>query len=746
MKTKGLPWIEQHVEKVVVGVVGVALVGIVGLQVLYQPNRVAVGKAQDLAPDQAFKPAEDAARVLRGKVETENPTLPPALNIDLPKTLADRLSKPAIPAPSIAALGAAALVAEGRSVEVAAVVDYAPLAVPAPTGVVGATLAATIHPAEQVHHPDLAKVLPAAQPFDKVGVSVEGHFSGAALRDALLADPDGEGKTQPIPRGYWQDPLRPEAAMIDVVAVEMERELVRPALGSGEKAGATTVLSGMPGRWNSLQEWNTHVRNVGDVPSELGQIHQMAEQIQRPAYYALIAGQSWAEPAEMHERIENADQQAQIDRLQKQRTDIKGRLAQAEEELSRLPAPDPNQKRPSGGAAPPPPPPPGGGGGRGGGGRQGSAPPGPGPSGQPKKPEDPAQRRATLQSQIRNMSQQIKSIERRLGDLGVKLADAPAPGSSTPQPVAVSLLDDPDVRVWSHDMSATPGATYRYRLRIVVNNPLFGRALRKEQEGIAKDSLTRGAWSEWSEPVEVEPTRDFFIVSASASSEQSPQPAATADLFVFYYGQWRKASPHVTPGDTFVADIKVPALPIYDLKKVGEKFPAGQPLTGAAPAPSAPTGPDVRPGGGGRGRMAAPPELPPTAATAPPAGKPDPTEGVIKLEGVDSTPGPTSLAAGVDAIFLDTQRALVAGADLSGQSREALAAVLREKDGTLVLRVPEEESASPVFKRLEAMYRMSKLAKAPTNAPQQPGPTPPAPDRDRPPTRPGGGGGGSGGG
>ncbi len=509
MKTKGLPWIEQHVEKVVLGVVGVALVGIVGLQVLHQPNRVAVGKGQALPPDQAFKPAEDAARALKGKVETDNPTLPPPLAIDLPKTLADRLARPVIPAANIAALGAAAVVAEGRSVEVAAVVDYAPLAVPAPTGVVGATLAATIHPAEQVHHPDLAKLLPSAQPFDKVGVSVEGHFSGAALRAALLADPDGEGKTQPIPRGYWQDPLRTDVAMIDIVAVEMERELVRPALGSSEKAGTSTLLSGMPGRWNSLQEWSAHVRNVGDVPSELGQVHQMAEQIQRPAYYALIAGQSWAEPAEMHERVEMADQQAQIDRLQKQRTDLRARLAQAEDELSHLPAPDPNQKR--AGSAPPPPPPPSGGGGRGGGGgRAGPPPSGPGPSSQPKK-EDPTQRRATLLSQVRNLTQQIKGVERRLGDLGVKLVDSPPPGTQPIQPLAVPLLDDPDIRLWSHDMTATPGAAYRYRLRVVVNNPLFGRALRKEQEGIAKDSLARGVWSDWSEPIEVEPTRDFFI-------------------------------------------------------------------------------------------------------------------------------------------------------------------------------------------------------------------------------------------
>lgn len=741
MKTKGLPWIEQHVEKVVLGVVGVALVGIVGLQVLHQPNRVAVGKGQALPPDQAFKPAEDAARALKGKVETDNPTLPPPLAIDLPKTLADRLARPVIPAANIAALGAAAVVAEGRSVEVAAVVDYAPLAVPAPTGVVGATLAATIHPAEQVHHPDLAKLLPSAQPFDKVGVSVEGHFSGAALRAALLADPDGEGKTQPIPRGYWQDPLRTDVAMIDIVAVEMERELVRPALGSSEKAGTSTLLSGMPGRWNSLQEWSAHVRNVGDVPSELGQVHQMAEQIQRPAYYALIAGQSWAEPAEMHERVEMADQQAQIDRLQKQRTDLRARLAQAEDELSHLPAPDPNQKR--AGSAPPPPPPPSGGGGRGGGGgRAGPPPSGPGPSSQPKK-EDPTQRRATLLSQVRNLTQQIKGVERRLGDLGVKLVDSPPPGTQPIQPLAVPLLDDPDIRLWSHDMTATPGAAYRYRLRVVVNNPLFGRALRKEQEGIAKDSLARGVWSDWSEPIEVEPTRDFFIVSASVPNEQSPQPSATADLFVFYYGQWRKASPRVTPGDTFAAEIKVPALPIYDLKKVGEKFPLGQPLTGSAPSPSAPpAGPDGRPGRPGQGRFAGP-DVPPL--TPPSPTRADPAEGVIQLEGVDSTPGPTSLAAGVSAVFLDAQRALMADPELQGHSRETLSAVLREKDGTLVTRNPEEESASPVFKRLEAMYRMSKVAKAPTNTPQQPGPTAPAPGRDRPPTSLGGGGGGGGG-
>ena len=64
---------------------------------------------------------------------------------------------------------------------------------------IGAAHAATSHPLERVWHSDLATILPAQQPFDKVGVSVEATFNGVALVDALAADPDGNGPIQPLP-------------------------------------------------------------------------------------------------------------------------------------------------------------------------------------------------------------------------------------------------------------------------------------------------------------------------------------------------------------------------------------------------------------------------------------------------------------------------------------------------------------------------------------------------------------------
>jgi hypothetical protein len=43
MGQRRISWFEQNVEKVVMGIVGVALVGVVALQAIHQPNKVKVG-------------------------------------------------------------------------------------------------------------------------------------------------------------------------------------------------------------------------------------------------------------------------------------------------------------------------------------------------------------------------------------------------------------------------------------------------------------------------------------------------------------------------------------------------------------------------------------------------------------------------------------------------------------------------------------------------------------------------------
>ena len=75
MKLKGINPIEQHVEKVVVGLTGLVFLGVIAQQFLTQPNQVKVGDVE-VPPQNAFEPVKQAATTLRARIESATPTLP----------------------------------------------------------------------------------------------------------------------------------------------------------------------------------------------------------------------------------------------------------------------------------------------------------------------------------------------------------------------------------------------------------------------------------------------------------------------------------------------------------------------------------------------------------------------------------------------------------------------------------------------------------------------------------------------
>ena len=73
------------------------------------------------------------------------------------------------------------------------------------------------------------------------------------------------------------------------------------------------------------------------------------------------------------------------------------------------------------------------------------------------------------------------------------------------------------ITLWAHDVTARPGATYRYRVVVTLLNPLFNRdsQLNDEQREAYADRLgLESQTSDWIE-VAVPPARRFFLVSAS---------------------------------------------------------------------------------------------------------------------------------------------------------------------------------------------------------------------------------------
>lgn len=720
MKLKGVNWFESNVEKVAIGVAALALAGTFGLQMFTQPNTIKVG-TETLTPAHAVDPVNRAAQLLDDQTKAADPKLPPAPDSNLLAKLTAGMTSPVAPA-SRFALGRAPGIGEGKGTG-AVEVDFAALQVPAPTDLAAVPFGNTIHPLEVAQHPDLAAMVSKEQPYDKQAVTVGATFNASDLRAALLADPDGDGPISPIPQAWWRNPLNPAEVSIDILAVQMERETISPAEDSKDTPGTVVKIAPMPGREDALRLWTISVKALGDVGSGLSQVRAMGEQVTRPPYYATVAGQPWAEPSVLAVQVKEGDAKVAAAKLvEKDKKDLETLNKKLEELKAKVDAaPEPSAKRDR--DNPPPPP----------GGKRGTASPGATNPPPQRDPNANLDKRA-LQAQLKQAENKRAKIVERLAAAGVKdvqTALNTAPGGVVP---TLAFLDNPEVKIWSHDVTAVPGASYRYRMRVVVNNPFFGRQLRKSQEKLAENSYLEGPWSEWSNPVEVDRNDYFFITAASDGSGNalSPRPHASAELFKFYYGFWRKASIGADPGDKLEGSAKLPELQIFDVSKLAAADP-NAPAPGAVPPP-----PGQNPPPPGRlGRTARTNERGPQP---PPGQAPGAVAPALPPTG---TPLPRDFGIAVDAYFLDAYRLPIGSAGLGG-NKDTIEAILRGVGGNVISRIPEFERSQDRYKRLELSAHLGLTQGKPEakNIDTTKAPPPPPPTEPKSPKKPIGPGGG----
>jgi hypothetical protein len=124
-----------------------------------------------------------------------------------------------------------------------------------------------------------------------------------------------------------------------------------------------------------------------------------------------------------------------------------------------------------------------------------------------------------------------------------------------------------NVDIWAHDESAQPGRTYRYRLRVVIKNPLY------DTKNVATDpkmaqvpylpaDLASGnldpaaAWSDWTQPVAIPTNVDMMLVSAQTLNGRE---VARFRVKRFQEGQVNEAPKpfEVAPGDVIGGREKV---------------------------------------------------------------------------------------------------------------------------------------------------------------------------------------------
>lgn len=715
MKVKGISPIEQNVEKIVLGVAGVALLAVVAMQLL-GGSTVEVKQGERRPIDQAYTPVREAARSLTAQMTEESPRLPDAPVVDLLGEYRGRAARPVAVRPQIAPLGPRMALSAGAAPVEAPVGDalYAAIRVPAPTTPSAHAFRSTLDPVQVTRNPALAAIVPASQPYDKAAVTVETTFDGRAFQAMLRADPDGDaGPIRPIPLRWWQDGL-------EIVAVHAERQ-VRRSDGTWSEPDAVRPR---PGQINLLELPDGDGQfNPVTIRTVIASARQLSRQVQRPDYLRVIAGPQWMPPSAAATVAQIESRRTEIDRLRASRRDIERQLRIQEANLERD----------------------GGGGGQ--------VAPGGGHDA-PRQPQRPATQPAqvdpaivAIRNRIANLNNELTRNETALRNLGVGLDGKPLQTWGENEDLASSLppLENAAVRLWVHDLHAQPGSTYRYRIRVVMNNPFFGNAaaLLPDQQSLAAEPFLHGEWSAWSPATSVEQDRYYFVTAANTRDSLGAAPRAQAEVFQFYYGFWRRGTASLSAGDLVVANLELPppeVRPIYD---VAAPPGPGQPPEfpgGHTPPPLEAMTPEER------ARLREGSQPPPI-----PGGPPVPGRIMLPPVAAPSNPGPPRLPpARANAVLLDVT--MLPGAIDTGTAgmRDLVHAVIRTSAGLIEVRNPDNERTHALYRRLrqssEEGMRQGQAEPEPTQ-PEETIPLlpPPTTTPGRPTPQPGGGGGGGGG-
>lgn len=644
MKLKGINPIEQHVEKVVIVIAVLVLLAVIAQQFLTNPNEVKIG-SESVSPAQAYEPVKKAASVLKGKLESQAPALPDGFDAagkDV-KGEFEKLVKGGIaPRPRIGALGPA--VALGATNIKASDALFAEVVLPPPSPAVAASFWATISADETAAYPELAALLPKEQPFDHPFVSVESSIDIKAFVESLLSDPDTSGPLEAIPQGWWREG-------IEAVAVEAEREQMNSD-GSWSKG---VVLPAMIGRHLFVVGWNESVKTTADMQTQIREARERSAEILRPSFYKTLGSQDWVPPSAAATRAKAGADPGVVAAKQAELEKVRADLKTKRDELEKLPKDGPKNSEPPKTAPPPTNRPP-----------SGTATP-------TTKPE-PA---VNVSAERNRLNRQITGLENRERLLSEEIAKlnpqgAPDPAAAAAAPAVTSLLSQESVKFWVHDATAQPGERYRYRLRVGVNNPLFGRGmnLKEEQRKLADSSMIKSPWSEWSSPVDVDRAEYFFVTSATPDNDLGAA-RASVELYKFYFGHYRKQTAGMNIGDPLSGNINLP--------KTLSMASAG---SAAAPSPS---------GSGSPG------DLTPAQQAAQQSGQsgtqPAPAEAA-------PTPGftvPDSIRVTLDGVIL-----LDVAQVPNASGNPSFVAVLRDINGNVVVRSPEKDRDSPLYKRVEA--------------------------------------------
>ena len=643
MKLKGVNPFQQHVEKIVLGIVLIILLGVISLQFVTQPN-VVKDSGRTIAPAQVFTSLESQANQLQSQISDLSPALPDVQPVDLVRRYDSAFENAGATRLTLSSpLGQGVDISQATGTDIRQVQGstsgpVAALNVPKTSTPIVASQWATLDPYAVEVVPEYVNFIPAQQPFDFASISIEATFSGTDLEAVLTGESGGKA----IPRRFWS------ATGIAIMGFEAERQRLLPDGSWGDSEPIVTPPH-TPVPTNAISS----DAGLQELVTVIGNAARAFDDVVRPMFPPTIAGSMWTPPSE---RVDSGDS-SESDQIKR----IKRQLERARAELDRMTNTQPDPRNDPGG----------------------------GKTGRDPRPRPQPGNNDRNQERIEKVRERIADLENQLKDLGVEEEDSNSVRIRTSASDTRSVLEEESIDLWAHDLGVEPGATYRYRSRVVVNNPLFRKSAEldpddDDQQALARDPFARGSWSDWSVQVVAGAREYFFVTSAGLGDVNGTAPGRTSvELYKMYYGHYRKSTLNVSPGDMLSSSVRISGdLLAFDTEML--------PVEEASKAVEA------------------------LSAEGTPSNLPD---------GISELPGRVRIDMGV--FVLDVypgQEQTESG--LGGQSESVMRVVLRSADGDVVVRTEQGDESSLAYAL--ASNSASEASTSPLRAPGEPAISPSA--------------------
>ncbi|KAA0215068.1 MAG: hypothetical protein DYG94_03515 [Leptolyngbya sp. PLA3] len=733
MRLKGISVFEQHIEKVVLAVMVCVLLGVVSMQFLYQPNMIDTG-GRKVPPQAVFGELRKEVDRLRAEVNDGAPPLPEVVTPDLRGAYQQAISQQgSVPEELDIAFGPAPRI--GGAIDLGPVVDGPIMAmtVPAPGNALGNAQWIAVDPYVLEENPDLASYLPPEQPYDMPGVTVSAVIDGRALQDLLR---EGDGEHRPIPSSWVRGGLA-------VLGVEAERQ--RQNIDG--TWGPTEQVEPVPGAFKLLTAAESaKTLNPVELREVVLRAEQSADLIARPDYLPAIAGPEWLEPEKAMARDEQLARMSEVDVLRHRRSRVLDRIEQNRRRLEASPdANAPTRERGNPELVP--------GGGKGGG-LPGQPQRDPGADQRAKEREQQREerRRQQILNTIKDLEGQVAQIEKELADKGFPVASedrltTPAEAERRDPLLNRGLLGNESFKVWAHDIAVEPGAVYRYRLRVRVNNPIYGKerlldAGAGDDLELARQPYAFSEWSAWTNDVMVG-KETYLFLTAGNEAKQAGDALATlggggakvsAEVYHMYYGHYRRGSATLTPGDSVYTDVRLPdRLYLFDTAKVSRE--EAYRLAGVTPddrrrvpnMPYPPSRAPYMPIPGNPGERDAPnpefvkpgPQQSPEFVPYNPGGTPGgPTQAALEPEELPDgvTESPDRVTVTMDVILLDVVELPLEVPGGGARPRAVVYAYFETEGGVVEHRRVDEDTQSRAYELVRASYRLGEPDESETAA------------------------------